>query len=395
MNNIYLVFWSYFFLSTLYIMLLTLAGRLRKNISLGVIEKKVKIAVLVPAFKEDAIIVGISRKLLTVNYPNNLFDIIIIADSLKKETILELKELPIKTLEVSWNKSTKAKSINKALSLIPEDYEIAVISDADNIMHNDFLLHVNNAFQHGYDIIQGKRMPKNLDTPIAFLDAASEGINNHIFRKGANALGLSSALIGSGMAFRYDLLKRELAEIDAIGGFDKKLQLKLTEKKHKILYLEQAIVFDEKVSSSSAFKNQRRRWLSTQFIYLPESIVKGFKKLLEGNISYFNLSVLSNIFLSRILTLGVIFFFSIIVSLSGDNTMLIMWWSIFLCYLVSLMLALPSGMYNRKLFGAILTLPKVFLNMVISLIQIRGANKDFIHTTHSKITVDQEVYEPK
>jgi len=42
---------------------------------------------------------------------------------------------------------------------------------------------------------------------LALLDGISEEINNNIFRKGHQTLGLSSALIGSGMALIMSFLE--------------------------------------------------------------------------------------------------------------------------------------------------------------------------------------------
>jgi hypothetical protein len=58
-----------------------------------------------------------------------------------------------------------------------------------------------------YDAIQCHRCAKNANNDVAVLDGTSEEINNTIFRKAHNRLGLSSALIGSGMCFKYDLFK--------------------------------------------------------------------------------------------------------------------------------------------------------------------------------------------
>ena len=79
----------------------------------------------------------------------------------------------------------------------------------------------------GAKAIQGRRVAKNLDTSYAILDACSEGINNHLFRKGANGCGMSASIIGSGMAMEYDTVKNILSKVEATGGFDKILQLNL------------------------------------------------------------------------------------------------------------------------------------------------------------------------
>ena len=182
-----------------------------------------RIALLIPGFKEDRVILEVAEDALNQSYPKHLFDVIVIADSFLPRTIEQLKKLPIKLIEVSFENSTKARSINKALSILPEDYDIIVILDADNLMEKDFLRKMNDAFSCGFTCVQGHRVAKNLDSSMAILDALSEEVNNNLFRKGHRVLGLSAALIGSGMAFDFKYYKEIMKTIDAIGGFDKEL----------------------------------------------------------------------------------------------------------------------------------------------------------------------------
>ena len=69
-----------------------------------------------------------------------------------------------------------------------------------------------------------------------------------------------------------------------------------------------------------------------------------------------------------------------------------MWWSLLFAYLVALCLALPKNMYNKKLLKAIFTLPKVLFYMTFSFFTLKGANKSFIHTAHTKVSVDEDIY---
>lgn len=165
----------------------------------------------------------------------------------------------------------KSRSLNFAFHAVDQNYEIAIIADADNILARNFLTDINSLYNQGYRIIQTQRVAKNLNTPMAVLDGLSEAINNHLFRRGANALGLSSALIGSGMAFPFTLIKEELANIDSAVE-DKALQVALVEKGHKITYQKGTLVFDEKVDSPEAYKNQRRRWIAGQYDTLSREI---------------------------------------------------------------------------------------------------------------------------
>ena len=91
-----------------------------------------------------------------------------------------MKKLPIKVIEVSFENSTKSKALNEAMRRLEKNYDYAIILDADNLMEPEFLKKMNNAFNSGYQAVQGHRKAKNLNTNYAILDAASEEINNNI-----------------------------------------------------------------------------------------------------------------------------------------------------------------------------------------------------------------------
>jgi cellulose synthase/poly-beta-1,6-N-acetylglucosamine synthase-like glycosyltransferase len=67
------------------------------------------------------------------------------------------------------------------------------------------------------------------------------------------------------MVLEYKLFKDTMAQIDAVGGFDKEMGLVLTRQKIHVAYADKAYILDEKVSNPEVFKKQRRRWLSAQF----------------------------------------------------------------------------------------------------------------------------------
>lgn len=383
---------AYCVLSVGYLLLLSLAGRLfyRKEPKPEGAPQK-RIAVLVPSYREDGIILSTARNLLSLQYPRELYDVYILADSFQPETLNDLKALPVHVMEVAFEKSTKTKSLNEGFSRISGAYDIALICDADNMLARDFLLHIDAAFRRGIRAVQGRRVAKNLDTSFAILDACSEAINNNIFRKGANALGLSSAVIGSGMAFEYARARKVLSEIDAVGGFDKPLQLNIVAQGVSIRYLENALVFDEKVDSSQAFSQQRKRWVSSQFIYLRRFFLPAWKQLFRGNLSYFNLAFLNNFVLPRAFLL---FMLPVIVLACA---FLLPSWAlafgiVWAAYLFSLALALPAVLVNRDLGHALLRLPRAIIVMIGALFHIRKANKTFIHTVHTKTEVTNTLF---
>jgi len=380
-------------LATMYIFVYAIAGLFYKQAAYHEITTLRKIAVLIPGYKEDEVILEVARQALRQNYARDWFDIIIIADSFQPETLQSLRQLPVIVIEVAFEKSTKSKALNKAMEQLGDAYDIAVVLDADNVMAEDFLVKINAAFEQDYQAVQGHRTAKNTNTSLALLDAVSEEINNHIFRKGHRALGLSSAIIGSGMAFRYGYFKKMMATVTAIGGFDKEIELKMLKAGEKIDYLDDAYVYDEKVQKAEVFSNQRRRWLSAQLHYFRQDFLSSVKDLLtKGNVDYFD-KALQFIQPPRILLLGAVLlfgvFFLLVNSLLRSSGLLsITWIAVITACVLSFLFSIPRGFYNTRTLRAMASLPKGMLLMLGSLLRIRGANKQFIHTKHTSVKTD-------
>jgi cellulose synthase/poly-beta-1,6-N-acetylglucosamine synthase-like glycosyltransferase len=103
-------------LATLYIFIFSIASLFYKQKTYSDNGNMKTIAVLVPGYKEDQVIIEVARLALEQEYPQHLFDVVIIADSFKDKTLEILKSLPLKLIEVSFEKSTKSKALNKAMN---------------------------------------------------------------------------------------------------------------------------------------------------------------------------------------------------------------------------------------------------------------------------------------
>ncbi len=386
------ILFAYLFFATLYIFVYSVAGLFYKQKQKPDVKKERKFAVLIPGYKEDAVIVGVAKKATQQDYPKDKFEVIVIADSFKKETLEALRKLPIRVVEVVFEVSKKSKALNKCMEVIGDDYDIAFVLDADNIMEKDVLKKINAAFDRGFDAVQGHRTAKNLNADFAILDALSEEINNHIFRKGHRVLGISSALIGSGMGLDYALFKRTMATVDSVGE-DKEVELKIIKDNHTIEYVHDAIIYDEKTQESSNFVNQRRRWIAAQLDYFRNYFPDGFIALItNGNFDYFD-KVLQMVQPPRILLSGILFILSVLYGivhfLPYPNLQTYFapgfyeWLGLFLATALALLFAIPRRFYNKRTFMALLSLPKGFVLMFISLLKIKGATKKFLHTEHS------------
>ena len=387
-----LVVFLYLGFAAVYLFVFAVAGIFPQKKNNKHITKLRKFAVLIPGYKEDQVIVEVAKKALQQDFPTAFYEVVVIADSFQPETLQQLKALPIKLVEVSFEKSTKSKALNKAMQVIGDAYDVALILDADNVMAKDFISKINKAFDLGYRVVQGHRVAKNLNTSFAVLDAISEEVNNQIFRKGHRNLGYSSALIGSGMAFEYSFFKSTMKAVNAVGGFDKELELKLLKAKQQIAYVNDALVLDEKVQHVEVFEQQRKRWLSAQFVYFRRYFVSGCKELwMNGNLDFFD-KVYQMITPPRVLLLGwvsMITFIYAALNLMGLESSTFIhstWWlSVFVLTVMALLLAIPKKFYNAFTLLAVLKLPQAFLSMLFSLFKLKGANRKFIHTQHGTI----------
>lgn len=353
-----------------------------------------RFVVLFPAYKEDRVILSSIRSFLEQDYPQELFEIIVISDQMQPETNEALRALPIRLLMADYTESSKAKALAMAMDNVDTNvYDIVVIMDADNLTTPEFLSTINRAFDSGVKAIQAHRTGKNLNTDISVLDGASEEINNGFFRSGHNAVGLSAGLSGSGMAFEAEWFHQHVKYLQTAGE-DKELEAMLLQQRIYIAYLADLPVFDEKTQKKEAISNQRKRWIAAQFGALRASLPHLPKALLQGNFDYCD-KILQWMLPPRLIQLagvfGLTFVFTVIgIILSVRNggyewTMAIKWWILSAAQVAAMTLPVPGGqLFTKQVGKAIMKMPMLAVTMVGNLFKLKGANKKFIHTEHGE-----------
>jgi cellulose synthase/poly-beta-1,6-N-acetylglucosamine synthase-like glycosyltransferase len=341
--------------------------------------------VLYPAYNEDRVIINSVQTFITQYYPYDSFHVAVISDHMQPETNEKLASLPITLLQPVFEKSSKAKAMQYAMGQIKEEYDFVIVMDADNVVNPDFLQRLNESCAHGYKAIQCHRCAKNSNNDVAVLDGVSEEINNTIFRKAHNRLGLSSALIGSGMCFDYSLFKENVFKLSSVGE-DKELEAHLLLQKVFIKYEPDIHVFDEKVSNKENFQKQRLRWMTAQIQSLFMQIPHLPYAIKTGNLDYINKTIQQALIPRSMLVVGafVVSVFITVFSLAFSLSWYIKWWCLFLAICISLYLAIPKQLRSHTVFGKILSVPALVWKMVVSIPKIKRKSTDFIHTTHDK-----------
>lgn len=384
---------EYFFLAILSINVLffvtyAIAGLFYKVPAYNLDAAPKRLALIIPAYKEDRIILDTAAKALLLDYPKESYTIFVAADQLKPETISALQLMDLVVYEMKFEVSTKAKAINEVLNRIKDDgFEGVVILDADNVLQKDFLRISNGLLHKGVKVAQGKRVAKNAENDLAYLDGISEEIAHHIFRKGHRALGLMCSLSGSGTLFQYDYLVSIFNEMNMdTAGEDKLMELIILNRRETVEYIETAVVFDEKVSIDKSFVNQRVRWMSVQLHYVKHYLLKGLYQLFtRANFDYFD-KIIQYLLLPKVLLLGILFIFScgtILFSLSK------LWLVLLVSYALALAISIPKEKLNKRFAMALLSLPKAFLLMVTAVTKIRSKRAKQFNVTEKTVKGQQ------
>ncbi len=386
---IFALLFVYLAAGTLYLLVLALAGRFGRLPDLdGPVDSKKRIAVIIPSYKEDNIIVHTATEAARHNYPAGFFQVLVVADKLQPETVAALRQVPVQVLEVDAN--MKSRSVNAAFGLLnAADFDIAMILDADNIMEAGCLEKVNAAFVKGAKAVQCHRTAKNQHTPVAVLDAISEEININLFRRGPAVLHISAAPIGSGMAFEFDLLKSIFSLDDILNnpGEDREIDIQLMKRGIPMQFINDAYVYDEKVASAGVFEKQRVRWLEAQVNHIRRFANDDMKDCPRTAV-YYN-KYFQNLLLPRLLFImvfGLQAGLLLVQWLSGTHFMAppAPWWlGLMITYAAVLLISVPRRFYNPATLNAVLHVPSLMWAMVKALLKIKSGRKEFLHTPKS------------
>ena len=254
-------------MTALYLGIFAIASLFNKNHESPRTKKQNRFVILIPSYKQDAVIEQAVISILSQAYPQRLFDVTVISDHQEEMTNMRLAQYPITLLTPNFEESTKAKSLQYAILNLPEFkiYDIALVLDADNIVEQDFLVKVNEAFETAATkAIQMHRISRNRDTKIALLGSIFEEINNAIFRRGHINVGLSSALAGSGIAYDFAWFKSNVMKART-SGEDKELEALLLRQEIFIDYFDNIYVYGEKKRTTAKLNQQHGRWVLEQF----------------------------------------------------------------------------------------------------------------------------------
>lgn len=352
-------------LTVLYMLVFSIASLFSKTSITPTSRTQNRFIILIPAYKQDSTILSTVKSVLSQNYPQRLFDVIVISDHQQEMTNMHLAQMPITLLTPNFEKSTKVKSLQYAILNLPEFkiYDIVIIIDGHNIVEQDFLEKMNNAYESsGTKTIVSHRIPKNRDTSTARIDSVFSEINNSIFRRAHITMGLSSSINGSGTAFDFTWFKSAIMKIRS-SNTDKELEISLLRQGIYIDYMDNIFIYEEKARSTEEFNRQRRHWMIHQFHsaianirYLPMALFHRRYDLAD--------KILQWLLIPRLLLIDIMFFMSAVLPFVYF-TLVIKWWFIDLLFGFACAFATPNYLVDKHWDKDFLTLPYRTIRSVV------------------------------
>lgn len=251
-------------------------------------------AIVVSAHNEESVIGQLVENLHVLRYPKELYDIFIVADNCTDSTARVARESGAIVHErFDTEKRGKGFAMEwmfARLFKMKRQYDAIVVFDADNLVHPNFLLEMNNRLQKGETVIQGYMDAKNpTDTWISGTFAIAFWLIDHIWHLAKYNIGLSSVLGGTGMCISTSVLRRFGWGATCLTE-DMEFTMKVLLKGIRTTWAHDAIVYDEKPLTFKQAWNQRKRWAQGHFDiagrYIPAMIKEGIRRrdirLLDG-----------------------------------------------------------------------------------------------------------------
>lgn len=240
-----------------------------------------RFAITIPAHNEAAVIQETIRLIFAIDYPEDLYEVHIVADHCSDNTAEIARESGARVHErKTCTRGGKGEALSWLFSRILDSDEIdaVIVFDADTRVHHNFLRVMDFHLAQGDQVIQGQHVISNPDNGwFPALTWAMLLVDNRFQNLGRSNLGLSAKNMGDSICIRAEIL-RKLGWGSGLTE-DYEFRKKLVFEGGQIVYEPSALGFGEAPRSWAQARAQRTRWLRGTY---DVSLERGPKLLLAG-----------------------------------------------------------------------------------------------------------------
>lgn len=218
------------------------------------------VSILMPAYNEEKIIGQTLKKLVSIDYPKNKLEIIVIDDGSKDSTYNIAKKFESKNVRVLSKKNTgKASSLN--FGITHAKHEFVAVMDADSFLSKDALRQCMAYFdEEDVAAVTSHILVKRRKTIWEKLQHTEHMIVN-MMRKAQEQANVINVTPGPLSIYRKKFLEK-------VGGFDEKsiiedveIDWRLLRHGYKIKMAFDAMVYSIYPDTFKMWWKQRRRWV--------------------------------------------------------------------------------------------------------------------------------------
>lgn len=269
-----------------YVTLLTLAALLARRVAPAKADGQRRFAILVPAHNEELVIERLLRSLGEVDYPNDRYDVCVVADNCTDATAVIARRWGARVYErFSDDERAKGFALRWLLMRLKAEgrrYDAFVVLDADTVVQPNLLNAFDARLQAGSHVVQAYYSVLNAQaSAVAGLRYAALAALHYVRPLGRAALGLSCGLKGNGMCFAAPVLERfawnwfTLAE-------DVEFHLALVSEGVRVDFAWETTVLADMPVTLAQAKTQNERWergrLQLAGSRVPRLLLDGFRR---------------------------------------------------------------------------------------------------------------------
>lgn len=273
-----------------YLLLLTIASWQSPHAKIHHGEtRRFRFLILVPAHNEERLLPDLLASLQNLDYPNDLFQIHVVADNCTDQTAKVVQQtcahLHIRKDDQHLGKGYALNWLMEQLRQAREPHDAVVFLDADSIVSPNFLQVMSAHLQQGQRVIQAYYAVRNPGQSwTGSLRYAALAVLHFLRPQGRMALGTSAGLKGNGMVFAADLMEHHKWSSSLVEDIE--LHMALLLDGERVTFAPDAVVWGEMPNKLSSSASQHIRWEQGKKKmarhYVPKLLFKAWKELLSG-----------------------------------------------------------------------------------------------------------------